>query len=73
MTKKQTFDLFAGTLVVTMAGFFLWHFIMIATHGSWTITEPNPFIMWGEIGMFGCILGFGIYFIIRMCIKKGVV
>lgn len=42
-------EIVADMFGVGMACFMIWHLWMIATHGSFTVVEPNPLILWGEI------------------------
>jgi len=52
--------LYAHLLLVGFSIFLLYHLIAIAVYGQVIITEPNPYILVGEIVLIFGIIGLGI-------------
>jgi len=66
MKGKQLLALFImSSLLIATTTALLWHFCMIVKYGEFFIQEPNPYILWGEIGLLSLILGAAItmYFV----------
>ncbi len=49
-------ELYAGLFSITMTGWVLFHFIMIAKHGTFWIAESRPYVLWAEIVVVSLIL-----------------